>query len=158
MNIVSDRLLESERQELLKYERIISKGFIHMRDCAEALRIIRDKKLYREEFPTFQEYCKSKWNREKRTIYYLIEAAACRKDLGNTVSHEEPLQLAVQNASDGAVRALAKVPKRSQKRVLKEVLKKTRDKLTALAVQETARPRSNGPCSEFVPDTPESRS
>jgi len=33
-----------------------------MVEACKALKIIHDRKLYREDFKTFEEYCRVKWN------------------------------------------------------------------------------------------------
>ena len=36
---------------------------------------LRDLKLYRAEFGTFEDYCKERWGIAKRTAYQLMDAA-----------------------------------------------------------------------------------
>jgi len=40
-----------------------------------ALAEIRDAKLYREGYATFEEYCRDRWGMAKRTAYQFIGAA-----------------------------------------------------------------------------------
>jgi hypothetical protein len=62
-----------ERHTLFEYEAVIEKH-IHQffYEVGKALMEIRDKKLYREEYPTFAEYCKSRWNLERTRAYQII--------------------------------------------------------------------------------------
>jgi hypothetical protein len=40
-----------------------------------ALARIRDQRLYRAEFPTFEAYCQTKWHYGRRYVYHLMSAA-----------------------------------------------------------------------------------
>src|SRR5213592_760456 len=74
-------LSRAEQNELVKQERLVEFGFLHMRNCAQALMVIRDKRLYRAEFDTFSEYCQKKWKREKTTINMMLQAFEVREEL-----------------------------------------------------------------------------
>lgn len=52
------RLSDAERQDLAKYEALIDKG---LRQSATALRAIRDGRLYREEYSSWDNYCSARW-------------------------------------------------------------------------------------------------
>ena len=54
-------LVESERSELLQHEQVIEKGLKTFVDVGNALLAIRDKRLYRQGFGTFEDYCKDRW-------------------------------------------------------------------------------------------------
>lgn len=54
-------LSQMERKRLQKQERRIDKALESAIDVGKALRIIRDGRLYREEFDTFEHYCKERW-------------------------------------------------------------------------------------------------
>jgi hypothetical protein len=132
---LTEKLSKDEQIQLVKQERIIASGFLHMHDCAAALRVIRDQRLYRE-FGTFQEYCQKKWGRERATVDYLLQASEQREEIAKNFVEEKPLKILVETAPDSAIRALAKTSKRTQKRALKEAAKK--GKLTTKIVNETA--------------------
>ena len=46
-----------------------------------ALMEIRENRLYRSEFKTFEEYCQSKWGFNRRNAYQLIEAAGISSEM-----------------------------------------------------------------------------
>lgn len=51
-------LSDQERKDLAKYEAQIDKG---LRQSAEALRAIRDGRLYREDYSSWDSYCMARW-------------------------------------------------------------------------------------------------
>ena len=65
-------MTSKERRMLYEYEEIIDKHIQAFFEVGKALMDIRDKRLYREEYPTFAEYCKSRWNLEIKRAYQLI--------------------------------------------------------------------------------------
>jgi hypothetical protein len=64
----------NERHTLFECESVIEK---HIQDffyeVGKALMEINDRKLYREEYPTFAEYCKTRWNLERSRAYQIIK-------------------------------------------------------------------------------------
>jgi len=50
---------------------------------ADTLRVVRDKRLYRQEYLTFEDYCVRKWGWGKSYGYRLIEAAQIKRDVKN---------------------------------------------------------------------------
>ena len=69
-----------EKSELQQCETIIEEGLRTFVDVGGALLKIRDKKLYRQEYSTFEEYCQSKWSISRPRAYQLIDSA---KVIGN---------------------------------------------------------------------------
>ena len=75
------RLELMELDELVKLEKIIERGRQTFVDVGIALAEIRDKRLYRESFGTFEEYCKTRWGFSRRHSYRLLEASEIADDL-----------------------------------------------------------------------------
>lgn len=65
-----------EKEQLNEYEKIIEHGLTTFVDVGLALLSIRDKKLYRETYNTFEEYCRERWGLARRQAYLLIDAAS----------------------------------------------------------------------------------
>ena len=62
MNIVSsEQLTLLERTRLTDCELVIERGLNTFVDVGNALLEIRDSRLYRADYSTFEEYCRSKW-------------------------------------------------------------------------------------------------
>ncbi len=75
-------------------ETVIEEGRQTFADVGNALAEIRDAKLYREVYPTFEEYCRARWGMSRIHSYRQIAAAKIAEMLptGNTTeSHIRPL-------------------------------------------------------------------
>jgi hypothetical protein len=105
-----------ESQRLISLERTIEAGRKTFVEVGLALAEIRDSRLYRSDFDTFEEYCQSKWNWGRQRAYELIAAAGVVKAL--------PEKCNKFITTDSQARALSKVS--SIHRV--EVLEKAADK------------------------------
>lgn len=100
---------------------------------AQALAEIRDKKLYRAGFSTFEEYCRQKWGFSKQRAYQLLEGAETVKSLP---AKSQPLV-----DSERQARALALVPPEQRAEVLEAANasgKVTAASITTAAQKETA--------------------
>jgi len=62
-----------ERLKLL--EKVIEKGWKTFLEVGQALADIRDERLYRNHFPTFDSYCRQRWHYGRAYAYQLIGAA-----------------------------------------------------------------------------------
>jgi len=71
----------NERDALKRNELAISRGISHWREVGSALCEIRDGRLYREKFSTFEAYLAEKWGVSRREGYRLIEAAAAANNV-----------------------------------------------------------------------------
>lgn len=101
------QLSRKEQAELAALETVIAtneKAFIAV---GEALKVIQDKKLYRENFQTFPEYCRVTWGWGKSYAYRLIEAS-----LNLVEYHDERIK------NEWQVAELGRIPKEKRKEVL----------------------------------------
>ena len=64
-----------ERSRLYQLEETIRQGLNTFVDVGNALLEIRDKRLYRQEHSTFEEYCREQWSFTKQRAYQLMDAA-----------------------------------------------------------------------------------
>ena len=64
-----------ERTNFAALEETIERGIKTFVDVGKALTAIRDDKLYREQFATFDEYCRTRWSYERTYVYRLMNAA-----------------------------------------------------------------------------------
>ena len=78
---IADPLSKMELQQLRKLERTIRKGWNTFIEVGRALSEIRDQKLYREQFKTFESYCKHHFGYSRSHAYRLIGAADVIEDL-----------------------------------------------------------------------------
>lgn len=72
--------------QLVRAENIIEQGVIAYRAAGGALREIRDNGLYKDNYPTFEQYCKERWGWERSYAYRLIDAAQVVDNLSTTGS------------------------------------------------------------------------
>jgi hypothetical protein len=70
-----------EREQLADYEATIQRGLNTFYEVAAAFVHIKQRKLYRAEYRTFEEYCKAKWNIDRSYADRMIEAAEVRENL-----------------------------------------------------------------------------
>lgn len=70
-----NELTISEISELNKLEATIHRTSNAFVECGLALDQIREKRLYRMAFDTFEEYCKAKWGWTRQRAYQLIDAS-----------------------------------------------------------------------------------
>lgn len=113
-----------ESDNLLLYESIIERGLKTFVEVGNALLAIRESKLYRQDYGTFEEYCQERWGMQRAHAYRLIDAAGVVKSLSPigdilpaTESQARPLtqlepeeqaaawQQAVETAPNGKVTA-----------------------------------------------------
>jgi len=121
---VTELLVEVESAELLLHEKTIEQGLKTFVDVGNALLAIRDKRLYRQQWGTFEDYCQERWGMERRHAYRLMDAAQSVENVSNwtqtlpaTESQARPLtklepdlqpvawQRAVETAPNGKVTA-----------------------------------------------------
>ncbi len=71
----SQTLTAAESTELDAHEIIIERGLRTFREVGAALMAIREGRLYRQFFSTFEAYCEARWGMMRRHAYRLIDAA-----------------------------------------------------------------------------------
>lgn len=92
---------------LAECEAIIERGRDTFVEVGNALLRIREERLYRAEFGTFQEYCEAKWQMSKTHANRLIDAAEIAENLTPT---------GVTPSSERASRPLKSLPVRAQRK------------------------------------------
>jgi hypothetical protein len=109
-------------------ERTIEAGQRTFVEVGLALTEIRDSKLYRADFQTFEAYCQAKWGWTRQRAYQIIDAADVKKTL------PEECQKNLTKESHAA--ALAKVPAEKRVKVLERAAES--GPVTAKAIHEAA--------------------
>lgn len=113
-----------EVSRLTQCEAVIERGLKTFVDVGTALLEIRDSRLYRSEYDTFEDYCRERWGMSRPRAYQLIDAAEVSTNLSTIVdklpateSQARPLtsltpemqvqawQQAVDTAPDGKITA-----------------------------------------------------
>ncbi|MBO0767551.1 MAG: hypothetical protein J2O48_02580 [Solirubrobacterales bacterium] len=123
----SSATLTAPARELADREAIIERN---LAEVGAQLREIRDKRLYRDRYSTFEEYCQQRWSMDRRNANRQIEAAEVVGSIDPSLPR--PANVAV-------TRELAPLhredPKRAQK-VWAEVVEEHGPKPTARQVRE----------------------
>lgn len=94
-----------EAQELAEYERLIEMGQRVFVEIGKALAYIRDGRLYRAQFKTFEAYCEERWKIDRRHAYFFISSAEVVETLCTNVHKSIPLPTV-----EGQARSLISVP------------------------------------------------
>ena len=108
-------LTSQDRSQLRKLESVIEKGIATFVEVGEALRTIRDSKLYRDDYGTFERYVEDRWQFKKRYAYNLIESAEAAKNVHHGAQKTVP-------ANERQARELAKAPPEKQAEVWEELV------------------------------------
>ena len=76
--IPAEELTKGEQRELKQLEEEIEQSFVR---AGRALAVIRDKKLYRENWATFADYVRERFGFNRTRAYHLIDASAVVQNL-----------------------------------------------------------------------------
>lgn len=68
-------LTPGEQRHLTSLEKRIERGLSTFREVGEALLDIRDNRLFRATHPTFESYCRERWDIDRGRAYQLMGAA-----------------------------------------------------------------------------------
>lgn len=147
---VKAALTDGEREDLSRCEAVIERGMQNFVEVGNALLEVSDRRLYREQFSTFQEYCHAKWDMTAGRAYQLCQAAEVVKDL--------PPKCQQLLTTESQARELAKVPVEQRVEVLKEVKKETGKPPTARAIRAKVQREKSAPAPEPEPEHVESAS
>jgi len=85
LSVLKDKLEVSERGRFRSLESIVAEGKTYFIAVGDALKEIRDSRLYREDYKTFDKYVEQKWGFKKSRAYQLIDASEVSTKLSNIV-------------------------------------------------------------------------
>jgi hypothetical protein len=124
-----DILNIEESHELERCEVVIKQGLQTFIEVGQALMTIKEKRLYRISFKTFEDYCTHKWGMVQQSATRLIRAYETVTNL-----QSEPMGSLLPE-SERQVRPLTSLEPEIQKEVWKEVIKTHGENITAAKVQ-----------------------
>lgn len=78
---LSEKLSKEESARLRSCEARIKKGLATFVEVGQALATIKDERLYRREYSTFEAYCKNKWEFGRAHAYRYIKGALVVQNL-----------------------------------------------------------------------------
>lgn len=144
VNDVSEQLSPDETLTLEHYEHIIGEGIQTFVQVGHALLTIREQKLYRASYTTFEDYCRQRWDLSRPYAYQLIEASQ--------VVERVSAMADIVPVNEAQARPLAKLPPEQQPEVWREVVDTApAGKVTAKHVQETVKRVKAGPTTTRTP-------
>ena len=127
--VVIDVLTVPEADRKAQLEATIERGLQTFVEVGLAFGEILDSRLYRDEFATFDEYCRERWGMKRRHAYRLIDAAAVVENVSNWTQIEAP-------ANEAQARPLTALSPDLQREVWREAVDTAPNgKVTAAHVQ-----------------------
>ena len=123
-------LSPAEVQILEHYEQIIAQGIETFVEVGQALLAIRDQRLYRQSYTTFEDYLRQRWDLSRSYAHRMIDAAVVVEHLlpnGNIVP-----------VNEAQARPLTSLPPEQQQEVWQQAVETApAGKVTAKHVQQT---------------------
>ena len=131
----------NEQKELAGCEHTIDQGWDLFIEAGASLRDIRDKKLYKAEYKSFEDYVQGRWGMGRQHAYRLIKAAACFGVLATESQVVEDMEMLPANESQ--IRPLLTLGKEQWIQAWKDVLQKSEGKhVTAATVNAVVKKMS----------------
>jgi len=125
-------LAKTEQHQLKQCEAVIDSGLRTFQEVGSALLQIRDGRLYRQEYKTFEEYCQKRWEMGRGTANRYISA-------NNSAKLLEPIGSKIP-LSESQLRPLASLDPKEQKQVWKRAIQIAGNQPpTGLQVREAVR-------------------
>lgn len=123
-----------EQDKLTKCEIVIENGLRTFVDVGTALLEIRDDKLYRKDFDTFEDYCRGRWGMVARRARQLIDASEAVRNL------EMGTIVPILPANEAQARPLVSLEPEQQREAWQRVIDKAPSTgITAAIVLEAAK-------------------
>jgi hypothetical protein len=119
----------STRASLQHHEAVIEQGLKSFFEVGQALAAILDERLYKDEFGTFEEYCRQRWDLNRSYAYELIESSRIVGALSKIANAHLP-------ANPGQARALFRLEPGEAHEVMRAAHEATGGKITARAIRE----------------------
>ncbi len=127
--IASQNLLsKEERLERDHLEKTVQQAFVI---AGESLKILRDKRLYRETHHNFESYVKDRFDFSKRNAYYLIDAVEV---VNNLKSEQFVHSTLVLPTTEFQCRPLTKLPPEQQREVWRAAVEKAKGKVPSARI------------------------
>ena len=104
-------LSPAERDTLRQLENTIATGLQAFYEVGTALLHIKDHRLYREDYASFEDYCRDRWNFGRHRGYQLMNAATVADNLLTIVTIDD------LPASESQARELVKLTPDAQRKV-----------------------------------------
>ena len=110
-----DAISRRELTERLQLERRIDRALKYHLDAAKALREIRDRRLYRDEYDNFEDYCVARWHMARSHANRLCDWAEVAENLSPMGTKALPVR-------ESHARPLARLTAQQQRRAWKRLI------------------------------------
>lgn len=131
-NIVSSSMLsKAEKEEKNNLERTVEQAFYV---AGRALKILRDKKLYRETHATFEAYVRDRFDYTRSAAYNLISSADVFDNLKCTQIVDTNKNTNILPTKESQCRPLAKLPPEQQREVWRTAVEQSNGKVPSARI------------------------
>ena len=134
-----------ETRRLAELEDVVARGLETFIAVGDALREIRDRRLYRLTHPTFEKYCRDRWGMDRRHANRHIEAADVAGVLGSVDPIRDPDGEGLGGPRNVAqareIASLVREDEREAIEVWRELKSEHGERLTATMIRRLVRPR-----------------
>ncbi len=145
--IAVQELTDEEAAALVEAERIIERGLKTFMDTGRALARIRDGRLYRTEYGSFEAYLEQRFSMSRTYGYRLIQAVEAVLPIGDT-GYRLP-------GNEAQARELARVPEADRAEVWREANERSDGRPTAELIRQVFKERrapATEPAADVKPD------
>jgi hypothetical protein len=137
-------LSPDEVQTLAHYEQIIERGIKTFVEVGHALLVIRDQQLYRQDYATFEDYLRQRWDLSRPYAYQLMDASVVVEHLSAgadiVAMHGMATTDTILPANEAQARPLTSLSPEQQQEVWKEAVETAPPSgITAKHVQTTVK-------------------
>lgn len=135
-------LTSAEADLLEQAEATIARGIKAFREVGDALISVRENRLYRAEYVTFEDYCRDRWQLERATAYRAIQSAqvaSILSPIGEEIKNEAqarelaPLLESPDDMRAAFTEAIARSDGKPTAAVIREVVRERMDPASPLA-------------------------
>lgn len=141
-------LTKSETEQLARLEQTIESGLKTFVDVGTALMVVRDRKLYRVDYKTFEAYCRGRWGMGRSRVYQMIDAAMVVDNLKMSTMVD------ILPDNERQARELAKLEPSQQVEAWNDAVEDSGGKPTAADVQRAVLPFAKQVIAERKPIEP----
>jgi hypothetical protein len=123
--------------KLAQCEEVIERGLDSFIEVGNALLIIREERLYKDDYDDFKTYCQERWDTSDRHAHRLIDSAEVMQNIGtDQIGQSGPLPS--QQLKESQVRPLVALPPSDQRKAWEGAVKSSKNgKPTAKQVADS---------------------
>jgi hypothetical protein len=121
----------NEERRFQECEKIITDGLNTFMEVGQALTEIRNRRLYREDFKTFEAYAHQKWGIKRQRAYELMGASEVTRNLSE-ISDILP-------AKESHAASLLKLSPEDQRKTWQEIIEESGDNILSLTASQIKR-------------------